>query len=341
MGTVRLVEPNREPSDEELMRRLAAGRQEALARLHGRYAPLIFNLAAQTLDRAAAEEIAQDVFVTVWRKAATFDPARGAFRPWVLRIAHVRILNELRRRGRRPQVAPDPDGLRLAALPDPGPEPAEETWREYRRATVQEAVQALPPPQRQALSLAFFEDLTHEQVAGFLGLPLGTAKTRIRAGLQKLRVQLAPLIMVALVVVGAAAILGIRYRAQQATLQRNERALRLVASSDVVPVRLTAMPGVPAETHSHYRGRPGASMAVMSLSNFAPAPAGKTYQGWARHNGVWISLGTARPDGTGNALLIAEGPELATLPDALQVTLEPARGSPAPTGPVIVAWPGP
>src|SRR5436190_22935391 len=172
MGTVRLVKPNREPSDEELMRRLAAGRQEALARLHGRYAPLIFNLAAQTLDRAAAEEIAQDVFVTVWRKAATFDPARGAFRPWVLRIAHVRILNELRRRGRRPQVAPDPDGLRLAALPDPGPEPAEATWREYRRATVQEAVQALPPPQRQALSLAFFEDLTHEQVAGFLGLPL-------------------------------------------------------------------------------------------------------------------------------------------------------------------------
>src|SRR5438270_2591151 len=91
--------------DEELMGQLAAGRQEALGPLHGRYAPLIFGLAAQTLDRAAAEEIVQEVFLAVWRKAATFDPARGTFRAWVLRIAHLRVINELRRRGRRPQAA--------------------------------------------------------------------------------------------------------------------------------------------------------------------------------------------------------------------------------------------
>src|SRR5947209_646393 len=118
MESVHLIHPYHDLSDEELMAHLAAGRQEALAPLHSRYASLIFNLAAQTLDRAAAEEIAQDVFLVVWRKANTFDPARGAFRPWVLRIAHLRIINELRRRGRRPQVAPDPDGLRLVALPD-------------------------------------------------------------------------------------------------------------------------------------------------------------------------------------------------------------------------------
>jgi hypothetical protein len=72
-------------SDEELMTQLAAGRQEALGPLHGRYASLVFNLAAQSIDRATAEEIAQDVFVAVWRKSSAFDPSRGTFRAWVLR----------------------------------------------------------------------------------------------------------------------------------------------------------------------------------------------------------------------------------------------------------------
>src|SRR3954467_13621634 len=80
-------------SDEELMQQLAEGRHEAIGPLHARYAPLIFNIAAQTLDRAAAEEIVQDVFVAVWRHAGVFDPARGRFRAWALQIAHLRVLN--------------------------------------------------------------------------------------------------------------------------------------------------------------------------------------------------------------------------------------------------------
>src|SRR3954471_8847188 len=187
MSTVRLVRPYADFSDEELMGELAAGRQEALAPLHGRYAALIFNLAAQSLDRPAAEEIVQDVFLAIWRKAETYDPARGALRPWLLRIAHLRIINELRRRGRRPQLLPDPDGLHYTTALDQRPQPEEEAWQEYRRAVVQEAVEHLPPPQQQALRLAFFDDLTHEQVASFLNIPLGTAKTRIRTGMQKLR----------------------------------------------------------------------------------------------------------------------------------------------------------
>ena len=117
-------------SDEELMSQLAAGRQDALGPLHGRYASLIYNVAAQTIGGATAEEIVQDVFVAVWRKAGTFDPARGTFRAWVLRIAHLRVLNELRRRGRRVQVEPDPEGLRVASVPEPGPGPPEEAWRD-------------------------------------------------------------------------------------------------------------------------------------------------------------------------------------------------------------------
>lgn len=333
--------PGQEIGDEELMRRVAAGRQEALGPLHRRYAPLIFSLAAQTLDRAAAEEIVQDVFVAVWRKAAAFDPERGTCRAWILRIAHLRILNELRRRSRRPRTAPDPDGLRLASLPDPDPEPAEAAWREYRRATVRAAVATLPPSQRQALSLAFFEELTHEQVADFLEVPLGTVKTRIRDGLQKLRPRLASLVVLVLALAGLVAGLGLRYRAQEAVWQRDERALRLVTTSDVVPVRLTAAPGMPAETHGTYRSRPGANIAVLTTSALPSAPAGQRYQAWAFHDGRWVSLGVLRPDSTGSALLIAEDPALVTPPGAVEVTLEPRAGSAAPSGPVVLVWTSP
>jgi RNA polymerase sigma-70 factor, ECF subfamily len=338
MSTVRLVQPYDELSDEELMRELAAGRQEVLGPLHRRYAALIFNLAAQTLDRAAAEEIVQDVFLVVWRKAGTFDPARGAFRPWVLRIAHLRVINELRRRGRRPAAALDPDGLRLMTLPDTSPPPDEAAWREYRRTTLQDAVAHLPPPQRQALSLAFFDDLTHEQIAAFLDLPLGTAKTRIRAGLQKLRVYLTPLLIVVLTLLaGLLAALGIRdHQGQQASVALQMRALRVVTSSEVVPIRLTAAPGVSPQTHAVYRGLPGNPTAVMTFEDFAPAPAGQVYRAWARYNGQWVALGTVTPDSAGDAMLIIERPETATPPEALQVTLEPVRGSPTPTGPVVV-----
>ena len=125
--------PDEDCSDEELMCQLAAGAQEALGPLYSRYARLIFHLAARTLDRPAAEEIVQDVFLVVWRQAATFDPTRGLFRPWVLQITHFRILNELRRRSRQPQLELDPDGLHLASLPDDSPEPAEEDVRRLLR----------------------------------------------------------------------------------------------------------------------------------------------------------------------------------------------------------------
>jgi RNA polymerase sigma factor (sigma-70 family) len=328
---------SQDPSDEALMRSLAAGQQDALGPLYSRYGRLIYSMAAQSLDRAVAEEIVQEVFLAVWRKAETFDPERGTFRSWVLQTAHFRILNELRQRGRRPQGQPDPEGVHLANLRDPGPEPSDAVWFEYRRNAVRSAMTQLPAAQRQALGLAFFEELTHEQVASVLQLPLGTAKTRIRAGLQKLRVSLGPVL--AAVLVGSLALLGVRYQSEQAAAERNGRALALVTASDVEAVRLAPAPGIAEVTHGHYTARPGTPMAVLSLSYFPAAPAGQVYQAWVRQHGAWRSLGTAQPDTGGHALLIADGAELADLPEAIAVTQEPAAGSRTPTGPVIIAWP--
>ena len=91
------------------MRQVADGSAEALRLLHRRFARLIFSLAVQTLDRATAEDLVQDVFLAVWRNAGRFDPERGTFRAWVLQIAHFRLLNELRRRSRQPEIEPDPE----------------------------------------------------------------------------------------------------------------------------------------------------------------------------------------------------------------------------------------
>jgi RNA polymerase sigma factor (sigma-70 family) len=330
---------SQECSDEELMQRLATGAQEALGPLYSRYARLIFHLAARTLDRPAAEEIVQDVFLAVWRRAATFDPARGAFRSWVLQITHFRILNELRRRSRQPQLEPDPDDLHMTSLPDNSPEPAEATWRASLRTMFQTALADLPAAQRQALDLAFGEDLTHEQVAAELNLPLGTAKTRIRTGLQNLRSKLSPQ-LAAVAFMGLLIFFGLRYHAEQMALQRDERALTLVTASDIENLRLAPAPGISPETHARYRGRTGTTMAVVTFSNFPPAPVGQTYQVWVRHQERWTSLGTIQPDANGAARLLAEDPALAVLPEVIQVTLEPARGSIAPSGSVVVVWSG-
>jgi RNA polymerase sigma-70 factor, ECF subfamily len=332
--------PEREPSDEELMGRLASGREEALEILHARYAPLIFNLANSSLGRASAEEIVQDVFVAIWRKAGTFDPTRGTFHAWAMRIAHLRVINEFRRRSRRPRLEADPEGLQLEHLASSGPDPGEEARRDDRRAIVRAAVEALPPPQRHALSLAFLEDLTHQQVAESLNLPLGTAKTRIRSGLRTLRVHLSTLAAAGLLVAGLLALALVRDRMMRWDLDRHQAALRLVTSSDVIPLRLANAPGISRETHGNYRGRPGVPLAVITFSNFRPAPGGQYYRAWGRFGDRWHLLGTVHPDSRGSDLLLVEGSHLTILPSALSVTLESSEPSTMPAGIPVLAWPG-
>src|SRR6266849_6218616 len=185
------VKTGPEGSDEELLLALASGDDGALGPLYRRYVPMVFRMAAQSLGRDSAEDIVQEVFASVWKNAGTFDPARGPVRPWILQIARSRVLNELRRRSRKPESDDERDGSELQDLPDGARPPDQAVWEEYRRSAIQKAIGTLAPPQRQALGLAFFEDLTHEQVAETLKVPLGTTRTRIRSGIQQLRIVLA------------------------------------------------------------------------------------------------------------------------------------------------------
>jgi RNA polymerase sigma-70 factor (ECF subfamily) len=328
----------KEVSDEALMSDLASGHQDAIGLLYARYAPTILGMAAQALDRPTAEDIVQDVFLSVWKSASTYDPKRGPVRPWLLQIAHYRIANELRRKSRRPKIQADPEGEKLASIPEPGPGQSEEVWNAYRHSALRRALEELPPPQRQALGLAFFEQLSHDEIASALKLPLGTAKSRIRAGLRSLRLRLAPLVA-ALAGIAILGVFALRFLSGRTELARDERALTMLTSSDSEALRMTA-PGDPqSRIHGVYRHRPGAPIAVVTLSNFPPAPAGRVYRAWALRGAAWVPLGDALPDASGHARQIAEHPALASRPDRLEVTLEPETGGTTPSGPILIAWP--
>jgi len=333
-----LENPTQDPRpDEELALRLAAREPDALAPLYARYAPLVFHIALQSLDAPAAEDIVQEVFLALWRRADTYDPRRGPFRPWLLQIAHFRVLNELRSRSRRPQREPGGDDGSLEDLPDTGIAPPEAAWRVFRKEAVQAAVEKLPHAQRQALSLAFFEQLTHDQVAEALRLPLGTVKTRIRSGMRRLRTILAPL-GVAVIVLAVLAGAAVRIRYQQIMAQRMDHALAFVTASDITTLHLAAGPGVPARTHGSYRGREGTALAVIALHEMPPVPAGVTYRAWVLLDGTWTPVGSALPDASGNALIVTETRAVARMPQAVEVTREASHAGIAPAGPVIIQW---
>ncbi|HUJ73301.1 MAG TPA: anti-sigma factor, partial [bacterium] len=162
-------------------------------------------------------------------------------------------------------------------------------------------------------------------------------KTRIRAAMQKLRFILAPM-GVAVVAIAVLVGVGTRLHVRNLLLARNDRVLSMVTASDITSLHIPPAPGTPAATHGSYRGRPGSPQAVLAMHNFAPVARGETYQAWVLHHGVWTSMGTAVPDATGDALVIAEGPVFTVLPEAVQVTREPQGGRSQPSGPVVILW---
>jgi RNA polymerase sigma-70 factor (ECF subfamily) len=189
--SVRRVRSNQTtPPDPRLMRGFAAGDVQASEDLYDRYASRIYGLGLVMLGNdAAAEDLVQDAFVKLLRTADHYDPARGSLDTWVLLVARSLALDMLRRRvleARTLQATRPLDD----ADPEPGPERVAETKDLVERARA--AMGGLTDGQRAALELAYFGGKTSAEVAEMEGIPLGTAKTRIRSGLLRLREALQP-----------------------------------------------------------------------------------------------------------------------------------------------------
>jgi RNA polymerase sigma-70 factor, ECF subfamily len=177
-------------ADHAALERMARGDHEALAELYDRHGRLIFSLALRILrDQSDAEDIVQDVFSQAWRQAARYESSRGNAVAWLLNLTRSRAIDRLRGRRARPETtAGDPASL---DLPDRSRPLDQQIALSHEAARIRAAVDELSVLQRVAIELAFYEGLTHVEIADRLELPLGTVKTRIRQGLLKLRERLA------------------------------------------------------------------------------------------------------------------------------------------------------
>jgi RNA polymerase sigma-70 factor (ECF subfamily) len=201
LALVRSVPPSSEPTDlrprisgrdespddldRRLIDRLAAGELDALQELYERHKTMAFSIAYRiTGEGAAAEDAVQDAFLGAWRNAGRYEAGRATVRTWLLTIVHRRAIDVVRRR-RRPDETVEIDEAVTESLSLP------DVWEQVAqgldRDTVVSALASIPPPQREAIELAYFEGLTQSEIAGRTGVPLGTVKGRLRLGLLGLR----------------------------------------------------------------------------------------------------------------------------------------------------------
>jgi RNA polymerase sigma-70 factor (ECF subfamily) len=169
----------------ELLKACSLGEEAAFAKLYDATAARLFGLVLRTVrDRAQAEEVTQDAYLDIWRNSARFDPDRGSAMSWLMTIGHRKAVDRVRsaEAARRRDTA-----YEARDQATPFDQTAEDAHRNLDAQRVQKALDTLTPTQRGALELAYFGGYTHREVATMLDLPLGTAKTRIRDGLIRLR----------------------------------------------------------------------------------------------------------------------------------------------------------
>lgn len=184
-------------SDHGLVLRVAGGDERALGELYDRYGATSYSLAVSVVgDSADAEEVVADAFAQVWQTAAAYNPARGSVGAWISIITRTRALDLLRSRKRRLRAlersaATDGDGLAIA-ISTPSEAPDREAEHSDEQRLVGRSLADLPEPQRRVIELAYFRGLSQSEIAAELDQPLGTVKTRMRSGMDKLRKTLTP-----------------------------------------------------------------------------------------------------------------------------------------------------
>lgn len=168
----------------DLLRAIAQRDEAALAALYDRYRSILFGLLVRILgSRDEAEDVLQEVFIQVWRRAGDFDQERGKPFTWLVTLARSRAIDRLRQLSARERLA----SASLQNRPGEASDAAADAYQSEQKEIVSGALDQLPFEQRQTLLLAYYEGLTQTEIAGRLGAPLGTVKTRMRAGMIKLR----------------------------------------------------------------------------------------------------------------------------------------------------------
>jgi RNA polymerase sigma-70 factor, ECF subfamily len=176
--------------DVDLVRRIRSGDRAALGELYDRYASLALAVAVRVLeDRGTAEDVVHDAFVAVWQKADRFDATRGSLRGWLLTIVRNRAIDRIRRARPTDDVADADASGRMRTTPNPV---FEEAIRSLDRDALRGALTSLPDEQRQAIELAYFGGHTYRQVAQLTNVAPGTAASRLRLALARLRAALEP-----------------------------------------------------------------------------------------------------------------------------------------------------
>lgn len=178
--------------DESLLRRIQRRDESALEALYDRHSTAVYSLALRIVsDRGGAEDVLSDVFWRIWKAAESHDPRRGSVIAWVMTITRRRAIDQLRAEGRRARREESPK-TETGLGPSESASPEGAAGATEVQLHVRQALTALPTDQRTPIELAFFAGLTHVEIAERLGQPLGTIKTRIRAGMHRMREQLGP-----------------------------------------------------------------------------------------------------------------------------------------------------
>lgn len=188
--------PTASETDRRLLDRISGQDEAALEELYDRYSAMLFATALRIAgERSDAEEIVLDAFAQAWREAGRFRSERGSVIAWLTMMCRSRALDLVRARGRRLRLvdaahASEPDAT--PGMGGTGSPPSHDVERIERRTEVARALRELTPPQRQVIELAYYDGLSHTEIAERLGEPLGTVKTRVRLAMQKLRDSLRP-----------------------------------------------------------------------------------------------------------------------------------------------------